>query len=90
MHPGVSNLSCRPDTVHVLRAQSAFSSQEVQDDLTLFNDLGEKKQAGRSKKTNGIITQFILDSTYLDVQIRPKYVLDHIIVDQPISELLSY
>lgn len=47
-HSGVSDLSCSPDTVHVLRAESALGSQEVQDDLTLFNNLGEKhRQAGR-------------------------------------------
>lgn len=39
VHPGASNLSCSPDTVHVLRAESALGSQEVQDDLTLLNDL---------------------------------------------------
>ena len=45
--PVLSHLSCSPNTVHMLRAESALCSQEVQDHLALFNDL-ENTHTGKS------------------------------------------
>lgn len=37
-------LSCSPDTVYMLRAESPLRSQEVQDHLALFNNLENKQR----------------------------------------------
>lgn len=85
-----SYLSCSPDAVYVLRAESTLCSQEVQDHLALFNDLKKTTNTHTLRicaplgNNNNTHKQSLMFS-HLYVQIGPKYVLHHVVVDQPVS-----
>lgn len=83
----------------MLGAEPTLRSQEVQDHLTLFNNLNtqtENKLNGNYSKLKTEAQIHIMDSSFfaashhkshLNVQIWSKDVLHHVVVDQPVSQL---
>lgn len=61
-----SYLSCSPDTVHMLRAEPALCSQEIQDHLALLNDL-ENTQT-HTLKINNSDSEQEPDIMYIHIQ----------------------